>query len=141
MQALSGLRMIDLWRILAANLQAAWRILAQAERVEMLRTIEQILFGSRLLPYTEQETRVDMDAVNIRRKKGGDLSIEHPKFCAGTPNILAAPKGGILFFFRQSIWRQRLLSRSLMQAAACWAGRSLYLQATQQATLIMTNEK
>lgn len=54
--------------------------------------------ASRLLPFSELEVRAAMDNVKLRRSKGTDLSMGHPRFCPEGPEILQAAQEGVIFF-------------------------------------------
>lgn len=60
-------------------------------------TLERITSGSRLIPFTEHELRAAMENVKLRRSKGTDLSIGHPRFCPDAQSTVDAANEGIIF--------------------------------------------
>lgn len=61
-------------------------------------SLTDVIAGSRSIPFTENEVRVAMDAVKVRRSKGADLCIGHPEFCESNADIFDAAQAGMMFF-------------------------------------------
>jgi hypothetical protein len=64
----------------------------------MTLALDDILLGSRLIPFSSTELRAAIEAVKVRRKKGSDLSVGHPVMNVNGSGVLEGANNGILFF-------------------------------------------
>lgn len=65
----------------------------------MTRSLMEVVSGSRRISFTENEVRIAMEAVKVRRGKGSDLSIGHPKYSEGGAGVIRAAQDGMMFFY------------------------------------------